>query len=302
MKTLLTFCLLLVSLCADAAFYQYNRYSTNLDTTLIDGGKLTNLFGTNIVLATVNSNKFDAATLALFGVGGGSGTGIQTNGGTGTNNVLTGTLLLNTTNVTPMTFLTANGSPTAPLYITNESGIFHFGNVSGHAPISVSTVRGGGQFLTFTFVDAAGPMVTSNSLSMNLAYNGNALTNLNAANLTGGPITNAISNANVALRSVDFQILTNSTTQAPRFNYTNLTTYADFATNASFTFLAPLNVSPTNYQTAVVLVTNTLGTLIVATAPTGVHQLGTWNVTNVTVFSFFNDGGKWTNAIAMPVW
>ncbi len=88
MKTLLTLALLCVSLSVNAAFYQYNRYTTNLDTTAINGNfntqtvatlVVTNaifpngISGTNLVNGTVNSNKLDAATLALFGAGGGGG-------------------------------------------------------------------------------------------------------------------------------------------------------------------------------------------------------------------------------------
>lgn len=67
MKTLLILCSLLVSLGSDAAFYQYQRFTTNFDGTLVNGNTLTNLQGTAIATGTINSNKFDAPTLLLFG-------------------------------------------------------------------------------------------------------------------------------------------------------------------------------------------------------------------------------------------
>ena len=68
MKILLSIAALLLALsCRGQNFYQFNRYTTNFDTTQINGINLTNISGTNLVLGTVNSNKFDAPTLALFG-------------------------------------------------------------------------------------------------------------------------------------------------------------------------------------------------------------------------------------------
>ncbi len=98
------------------------------------------------------------------------------------------------------------------------------------------------------------------------------------------------------------QYPTNSSPQAPTFSYTSSITYGDFTTNAAFTFSAPVNVSTTNYQTAVIFVTNSSGTLFNITPPSGVHAQGTANVTNVTSATFYNNPGKWTNVIFYPLW
>ncbi len=77
MKTLLTLCIIFTSLCADAAFYQYQRFTTNLDGTLIDGGTLTNIAGTSLGLVPGSNITFttngNAITIASTGGGGGLG-------------------------------------------------------------------------------------------------------------------------------------------------------------------------------------------------------------------------------------
>lgn len=86
MKTILSLIILALTLSTDAAFYQFNRYTTNFDGALINGSTLTNLNGTNIAAGTINSNKLDAPTLALIATGGsGAGSGIATTNGIGTN-------------------------------------------------------------------------------------------------------------------------------------------------------------------------------------------------------------------------
>jgi len=50
--------------------------------------------------------------------------------------------------------------------------------------------------------------------------------------------------------------------------------YSTITTNAAFAFLAPLNVSLTNVQTAVILVTNSTAVAVVVTAPANVHTQG----------------------------
>lgn len=94
---------------------------------------------------------------------------------------------------------------------------------------------------------------------------------------------------------------TNTGGTAPTFSFTTAVTYSDLTTNAAFTFLAPVNVSTTNYQTAVVLVTNSTAAAVVVTPPANCHTQGTWYLTNVSVFSFFSNHGAWTNAIALPL-
>lgn len=91
---------------------------------------------------------------------------------------------------------------------------------------------------------------------------------------------------------------TNTSTMAPNFNLA----YSRIGTNAAFAFLPPLNVSGTLAQTAVILVTNITGVAIAVTSPVNVHTQGTWNITNATIFTFWNYGSFFTNAIAFPLW
>ena len=163
MKTLLAAILLLALSCSGQNFYQFNRYDTNLDTTLINGGNLTNLYGTNLVAGTVNSNKLDAATLALLG-GGSSG---------GFNPV-----------VTPTNFISGfvyTNNNSGPIYVSAEvilniagatgvalaqvacpsSGvnISHFGQVAAAAGTSYGTLSGfiqPGETYTFTNASTGG--------------------------------------------------------------------------------------------------------------------------------------------------
>lgn len=114
--------------------------------------------------------------------------------------------------------------------------------------------------------------------------------------LTNPPALDLSSSTNFNASGLFYK--TNVSTAAPNF----FLPYSIFATNAAFAFLAPLNVSATNAQTAVVMVTNSTGSSVVVTAPANVHIQGTWNVTNVSTFTFFNYGGTFTNAIAFPLW
>ena len=78
--------------------------------------------------------------------------------------------------------------------------------------------------------------------------------------------------------------------------------YGDLNQAANFAFTGVVNISSTNYQSAVVLVGNTGGGTITIGLPSGVHYQGTWNCTNLTAVSFFCNAGRWTNAIAVPLW
>lgn len=131
---------------------------------------------------------------------------------------------------------------------------------------------------------------------------GAGITTLNASQLSSGTVADARLSANVALRSVDFQRLTNSGTKTITFNYTNRVTISDISTNASFTWDAAVNVSPTNYQTSIYYVYNTGGGIITMTPPPGVILLGTANVTNggYTVVSWAQNGLKNTNGMSLP--
>ena len=78
--------------------------------------------------------------------------------------------------------------------------------------------------------------------------------------------------------------------------------YADLNQAANFSFTGVANVSSTNYQTAVVFVGNTAGGTITIGVPANTHTQGTWLCTNVTAVSFFCSAGRWTNAVAVPLW
>jgi hypothetical protein len=121
------------------------------------------------------------------------------------------------------------------------------------------------------------------------------LTNVLANTLNGAQIQGTVPLATSA-SAVTYS--TNLSTMAPDFNKT----YSTITTNAAFTFLAPLNVSSTLAQTAVIWVTNSTAAAVVVTAPANVHTQGTWYVTNSTIFTFFNYPPFLTNAIALPLW
>jgi hypothetical protein len=78
--------------------------------------------------------------------------------------------------------------------------------------------------------------------------------------------------------------------------------YSEIATNANFAWVGFTNKSLVRYQSAVVLVTNSSGAEIVFTAPADCFVIGTANVTNVTVCSFFCNAGRWTNCVSLPIW
>ena len=111
----------------------------------------------------------------------------------------------------------------------------------------------------------------------------------------GGGITN--------LQNTALQFPTNTTGTIPAFSLTGSLAWHDLTTNATFQFLAPSGVSSTNYQTCVILVTNSAASTIQVIAPAKVYTNGVWNVTNagLTKFEFFNNAGRWTNAVATPI-
>ncbi len=89
MKTLLFTTALILSLSASAqTFYQFNRFTTNLDTTLINGGNLTNLpsgsgfnpavtitnFISGFIYLNTNTAPIYVSTVATLHIVGASGT------------------------------------------------------------------------------------------------------------------------------------------------------------------------------------------------------------------------------------
>jgi hypothetical protein len=78
--------------------------------------------------------------------------------------------------------------------------------------------------------------------------------------------------------------------------------YAFYTTNDVFTFNAPIGTNVSALSWCSIFVTNSSGSLKAVTAPIHTFKQGTWNVTNVSVFSFTTYGNAFTNAIALPLW
>jgi len=121
-------------------------------------------------------------------------------------------------------------------------------------------------------------------------------------NITGSLVGNGGGLTNLQNTAVQYPTNVAASATTPAFSLTGGVVYQDLSTNATFQFLAPSGISTTNYQTCVKLVTNSLGTLIAMIAPANCHTQGTWNATSVTAVTFFNNAGRWTNAIATPLW
>jgi hypothetical protein len=109
--------------------------------------------------------------------------------------------------------------------------------------------------------------------------------------------TDAASLVNVPAASIVYY--TNSSTMAPDFSKP----YSLISTNAAFTVLAPISVDSgkTKAQTTVFMVTNSTAAAVAITPPSNCHTQGVWNVTNLTSITFFQYGGAFTNAIALPL-
>jgi len=139
-----------------------------------------------------------------------------------------------------------------------------------------------------------GFLTNNGSGAFGWSLNAANLTNLNASSLGSGTVPDA---RLAGIGNVSFS--TNQATMAPDFSKGGWT----ITTNASFTFLAPINVDATKFETCVLRVTNSSASTITATAPANVIPLGTMNVTNggVTWFTF-SHMGKWeTNCVGGPL-
>jgi hypothetical protein len=135
-----------------------------------------------------------------------------------------------------------------------------------------------------------------------LANNG-ALTIANNSVTLGTKSTRDASTlTNIQNTSIQYPTNVAASATTPAFSLTGGVVYQDLQTNATFQWLPPSGISTTNYQTCVKLVTNSLGSLIHMIAPANCHTQGVWAVTNVTSVTFFNNGSRWTNAIAFPLW
>ena len=136
------------------------------------------------------------------------------------------------------------------------------------------------------------------------------------ADSSGAPINSAGSavtsftgsftgDAQLLTNNFNFKFPTNTVGTVVAFAFTNDICRRELTTNATFQFLAPVNVSTTNYQSVTIWVTNSAASTINVIAPANVFTNGggAWNVTNggMTAFSFYNFHGNLTNALAFPI-
>jgi hypothetical protein len=121
---------------------------------------------------------------------------------------------------------------------------------------------------------------------------------------TNSPTDDEYATAGWARRSLSItNMLNNTNAQLQTINFKNVAyNEGDFQTNAAFAWLGFTGISSTQYQTAVVWLTNNSGSLFAFTAPANCHTLGTLNVTNLTECVFKCSAGRWTNLLALPLW
>lgn len=210
-------------------------------------------------------------------------------------------------------------SPQAALHVLGNglidgdftvTGTASFLGASGQSTVSNLTVNGtitgagtNELFQTGTNVAWAAAQTATNLANLNLmglsAVNATNLYNANLPVPTNSP---AYGNRIVATSASSARWITGNLTNQNYVRPDFQLPYSELTTNAAFAFLTPTNVVTTEYQTAVVMVTNSTAAAVAVTAPANVHASGTMYITNVTVFSFFNCAGRWTNMIAYPLW
>jgi hypothetical protein len=253
-----------------ADFPSTNTFASLVITSAVIQSISGGLSGTNIQAGTLSSNAFDAGTSLRFS---------STNTGYASN---------------------AGHASTADLVLGNTwiGKIVGTGSDSGRIPYI-------GDSAPWTLAEDAALWYDDQSLRLvapAFAGDGSALTALTAANIKTGTapisITGSATHATTATTATNVVTLTNSATMAPDFDKK----YSMITTNAAFSFLPPINVAPLEARTAVMIVTNSTAAVVNVTAPANVHTQGTWNVTNVTVFTFFTYGTVFTNSIALPLW
>lgn len=150
---------------------------------------------------------------------------------------------------------------------TNDaSHTFFSGSVSGNQPVTLTG-------------DATGSGTGSIAVTV---------TNLQQGLITNKVHwTNVVSLTNSQFQKVDMQIKE-----------------GDFETNAGFAFLGIINKSTTNYQSAVIYVHNTTGSVVPITAPVNVFTNGfnSYTVTNYSVVLFtYHPLFNWTNMLVFPM-
>lgn len=128
---------------------------------------------------------------------------------------------------------------------------------------------------------------------------------INGGDTTNTTIIQAESDARLLTNVISVKYPTNISGTRVAFSFTNDFIYRVLSTNAGFQFLAPANVSSTNFQICLYFVTNSGASTIPMIAPSNVYTNGggAWNVTNggVTMVYFYNHFGVLTNAESKPV-
>lgn len=144
-----------------------------------------------------------------------------------------------------------------------------------------------------------------NGTNVNATIYGMSVNPSDTTNTTLVPIER---NGSFLTNVVNVQYPTNVIGTRPTFSFTTGVTVQYLVTNATFQFLPPANVSPSNWQCVIYYVSNSLAassSTIAAIAPGGVFTNGggPWLITNggMTAFSFWNTASTLTNAMAVPL-
>lgn len=158
---------------------------------------------------------------------------------------------------------------------------------------------------TLTFTNAGNVTIYTLSNTAGLA-SGQVMSFSFCANGTNNPIFTAQATVSGTGTLTNFSLVfsggisypTNSNPVTPDFSIPAQL----FGTNASFTFLPPINIDPTHLtlQRTTIFVTNSSSSVINVTAPANCAFYGTMNVTNISVFTFETYAGLFTNMYALP--
>lgn len=282
-------------------FTASNRFTGEL---VIANGK-TNVIGTNTIFATASAGQYLKADTD------GRIIGASVTGGDSVWPAVSGEYLTAATNGSVVT-ISATGVQPTNANLTSWAGVTPV--VYSNAVVAVSQPASANLTSWAGVTPVAysnGVVAVSQPISANLTswssqdpttYSAASATNLENAHFPIPTNTPTARARLVATSTSSSQwingYMTNQAATTPDFTMP----YGEFTTNAAFTFPAPTGVSTKEYQTTVIMVTNSTAAAVAITAPANVHVQGTPYVTNVTVFTFFNCAGRWTNLIAYPLW
>jgi len=152
--------------------------------------------------------------------------------------------------------------------------------------IKGGTFYGDGSGLSNVVAGSSSALASGSSLT-NMILKGGSIEYMDGYGLTNVPATSLFYPTNLGTTVITFG---------------GFVEYRDYGTNAAFAWGGFTGVSHTNVQTVVYFVTNSTASVWNVTPPPGMLATnGTWNVTNVTAFTFINNGKKWTNGTAQPI-